>query len=127
MAIHGEKIDRMLGTFGWELVEARTVAELWVAEIWLVRSTWSPTDCHAYLTFEIDGECDSRDVSKVWAIKASLSRPDDWFTENRLGTGNDDIDIKVSTGNLSIQKEKYLDELFSELANLREKFAVSAY
>jgi len=113
----------MLAEFGWELIEARTVAELWVAEIWLIKSTWSPIDCRAYLTFEIDGEGDSRDVSKVWATKASLSRPDDWS----MDADDNPIAAEGSTGNLSIQKDKYLKELFGELANLREKFVLSAH
>jgi hypothetical protein len=109
----------MLDDFGWELVEARTIAQLWVAEIWLIRSTWSPTECVVYLTFAIDPQSDARDSSKVWAVNASLERPEDWFTEN--GSPSEAcFSPKSSTGNLLVGKEKYLHELFGQLANLRD-------
>ena len=117
MAVSTTQIRLQLREFGWELVEARTIAELWIGEIWLIKSIWSPTDCTVYLTFEIDGQAGPRDVSQIWAVNASLSRPEDWLAE-----GGTEIERGGSTGNLSIAKEKHLDKLFDELENLRNRF-----
>ena len=118
MAVSGIQIRRMLQEFGWELIEARTIAKLWVGEIWLIRSSWSPTSCDVYLTFEIDGQADQSDISQTWAVTASVSRPDDWLAEE-----GDDVQPGYSTGRISIAKEKHLDRLFDELANLRNRVA----
>lgn len=111
----------MLADLGWEVIEERAIANLWIAEIWLIRSAWSPTDCEVYLTFEIDPEVESRDVEKVWAVSPSLSRPYDWFTENSLAVPVA-VDRQGVVGSRSIAKEKYLEELFAELSNLRDEF-----
>ena len=115
----------MLNQFGWELVEKRTIANLWIAEIWMLKSVWSPTGCSVYLTFEIDSECDSRDVSRVWAAHPSLSRPYDWNTET-VGSPEDGVVKRGPVGSFGIRKEKHLSALFAELANLRNAFLVNS-
>ena len=123
MTVHSNTIRNLLPEFGWVLVEARTIAYLWVAEIWLIQSTWSPNDCRAYLTFEIDGQYDSRDLSHVWAIRVSISRPDDWAVDEELFS-EDVSDWEGSTRILPITKEKDLESFFAGLAMLRNEFAV---
>jgi hypothetical protein len=118
LTVGKEKIREALAGSGWEIAEVRTYAEHWVDEIWLVRSTWSPTDFEVYLTFEIDGQSRSRDTSSVWAINASLSKPIDWS-----GDGKGDKDERASTGTYSIHlpitKEKHLESLVAGLDDLR--------
>ena len=72
----------MLGSSGWELAEARTIGQLWIAEIWLLRSTWSPVNFEVYLTFEVDAQGSSTEFGKEWFVRPSVSRPYDWFTED---------------------------------------------
>jgi hypothetical protein len=120
VAVHQQTIRELLSEFGWELVEARPIAYLWVAEIWLIRSTWSPRNCMAYLTFEIDPQADPSDVSRVWAVKASLSRPLDWATDE---PGDGTIaDSAILT--LPIAKEKHLESFAGGLAKIRDEFAL---
>lgn len=120
MAVHRDTIRKLLSEFGWELVEARPITYLWVAEIWLIRSTWSPRDCMAYLTFEIDPQADPSDLSRVWAVKASLTRPVDWATDEPEDGAVPDGAILT----LPIQKEKHLNSFAGELAKIRDEFVL---
>lgn len=120
MAIHQDTIKELLTESGWELVEARPIASLWVAEIWLIRSTWSPLNCMAYLNFEIDPQADPSDVSRVWAVKASLSRPLDWATDEP----GDDTVANSAILTLPIAKEKHLGSFADGLAKIRVEFAL---
>ncbi len=113
----------MLGEFGWELVEARTIEQLWVAEIWLIRSSWSPTDCEVFLSFETDPEGPSNNFSKDWFVRPSRSRPFDWFAEDAPGT-DENIHSRGAIPSLSTKKETHLAELFKELADMRNEFVL---
>jgi hypothetical protein len=74
----------------------------------------------AYLTFEIEPQADSSDVSRVWAVKASLSRPVDWATDE---PGDGAIaDAAIIT--LPIAKEKHLESFADGLAKMRDEFAL---
>ena len=118
MTVAKDKIRDVLAASGWEVAEVRTYAEHWLDEIWLIRSTWSPTDFEVYLTFEIDGQAAPRDTSSVWAITASLSKPIDWSSDER-----DDTVPRTSTEansvSLPIAKEKHLESFVEGLDDLR--------
>ena len=118
MTVAKDKIREVLFASGWEVAEVRTFAELWVDEIWLIRSTWSPAGFEVYLTFEIDGQASPRDTSSVWAINASVVKPTDWS-----GDGKGDPGHQPSTGanniNLPITKEKHLESFVEGLDDLR--------
>ena len=60
---------------GWTVVavERPFEHEWWAAEIWLLRSLWSPTDARLHLVFLTD----PMDASNVWAVGVSPDRPAD--------------------------------------------------
>ena len=126
MSVQTEKLRQMLGSFGWELVEARTIRQLWVAELWLLRSTWSPTHCELYLTFEIDPQRPSGDFTKEWFARPSLSRPYDWFVENSC-EAHEEISERSPVSFLSTVKDKDLRRLFNALAEMRNKFVSNTH
>ena len=115
------KLKELFEKYGWELIETQKPNYIWIAEIWLLKSLWSPTDCYVFIVFEVDPQSEVR-VEKeknVWAVSISLGQPQDWR--------NDNFDSQISDGeNIEIQIrpnfEKHIPEIFDSLNNLRLKF-----
>ena len=119
------KISELLDHHGWEVVEKRDISYLWVTEIWQIRSKWSPPDCTAYLSFEVDPHDNPRDFENVGWMRASVSPPVDWYKDN---ISEDDANGLSSDVNcpLGRRRDKYLDSFFRNLAKIRDEWAVKA-
>lgn len=119
------KISELLGSHGWEVVEKRDISYLWVTEIWQIRSKWSPTDCIAYLSFEVDPHNDARDFENVGWMKASVPPPIDWYRDKDSDNLSDRPNVFTSCP-LGRRREKYLDSFFQDLAKIRNEWGVTA-
>ncbi len=126
MVVFGNELKDRLLSAGWELIESRTILHLWVAEIWQIKSVWSPTDCVVYLTFEIDFQANPKDASKVDQVKASLRRPIDWFVEQNTVdvTQLDEHEYNSASVFLGRGRVKNLDEFILHVASLRHEFEI---
>lgn len=120
-----DKLIELLDRHGWELVATKKLSNHWIIGQWLIKSSWSPTDCHVFLTFEIDPQMTASQTSEVWGVSASLRRPSDWFIDYPLEF---DAEIESRGGDgigltrVGRRWEKYLPAFFDELASLRQKF-----
>jgi hypothetical protein len=74
-------LQKSLSAHGWSVaqVEPPFEDEWWAAEIWQIKSEWSPQGVRAYLTFLVDPQGERDDV---WAVCASSQRP----TERPINT-----------------------------------------
>lgn len=75
---------KQLPKHGWSMVSIEEdYLEWWADEMWLLESVWSPVGSRAYVTFLVDPQAPiSRKKGQcVWAVKASLSKPKKWLTE----------------------------------------------
>ncbi|HEY0656884.1 MAG TPA: hypothetical protein VGD05_00335 [Pyrinomonadaceae bacterium] len=93
----------------------------WIAEVWLIKSTWSPTDCHVFLKYLVDEQLEDKTKrnSSVWAIEMSLSQPLYWRDDNFNIKFYDDDYAQIP---INRKWEKRIPEFFEELANLRSKY-----
>jgi hypothetical protein len=117
------RLIELLDKHGWEVVERKNVANHWIVDQWLIKSTWTPTDCHVYLTFEIDPQLLPKDSQDVWGIAAGLYKPQDCFIEYLP-----EVQVIVESRNpvylhTGRRWEKYLPEFFGGLAELRTLFS----
>lgn len=118
------EFENHLTAHGWKVAEIRNVSYLWVAEIWKVQSTWTPTNCYVYLSFESDFHHNANDFSKIAWLRAYPYPPVDW-----LGDSNADDHWKERensnrlTASVPIgrRRDKYLKEFFSDLARMRNE------
>lgn len=117
------QLSQLLDKYGWELVETRTLDHRWYVEQWLIKSTWSPTDCYVFLNFETDPQTYSTDAKPVAdIIIASLQKPVYWMGETELQfEKNEPFDDRAYL-NLGRNIEKHIPQFFKELANLRQRF-----
>jgi hypothetical protein len=122
MFAQGSKLIELLDHHGWELVQSYAPADHWVIEQWLVKSTWSPTDCYVFLTFEIDPQMTRRETSKIYSMTASLNKPLHCYV-NVPPEFEKEIESEHSaSARVGRHWEKDLPGFFDELANLRTKF-----
>lgn len=115
------KLKELFDKYGWELIETQIPNYNWIAEIWVIKSTWSPTDCYVFISFEVDAEWTDRARKKdgVWMIKLSLEQPQNWQ--------NDTINIDIKDEDyfqigIKTHFEKRISEIFDSLNYLRLKF-----
>lgn len=115
------KLKELFDKYGWELVETQIRNNDWIAEIWIIKSTWSPTDCYVFISFEVDPQWEDRARMKagVWAINLSLEQPQNWQNDNiNIGILDEEIyQIPIRT-----HFEKRIPEIFDSLNYLRLKF-----
>jgi hypothetical protein len=115
------KLKELFDKYGWELIETQIPNYDWIAEIWLIKSTWSPIDCYVFLSFVVDPQLE--DITKrnyrVWEIKMSLKQPLYWRNDNFDIKCGDDSYAEIS---LNRKWERRIPEFFEELANLRLKY-----
>ena len=82
MTTQQKRLCEALAEAGWELAATEEAHEWWVAEVWLMRSLWSPQDAQFYLTFLVDPQADlhqnREQGGSVWAVKASATLPTQW-------------------------------------------------
>jgi len=115
------KLKALFGKYGWNLVESQIPLNFWVAEIWLLKSVWTPTDCYVFIEFEVDPMCEERKNKEqhVWAINISLKQPQDWRNDSNaiqsLNNEKDQITIRTHF-------ETRLSEIFDSLNNFRLKY-----
>lgn len=115
------KLKELFPVYGWDLVEAQTPNDVWFAEIWAVKSVWTPTNCFVFITFEVDPQWEDRANMKkgVWAINLTLEQPAEWR--------NDIISVDVRDDErfrhyIKPHFEKRIKEVFDSLNKLRLKF-----
>lgn len=65
-----------LAKSGWLLSGREDDTEWWAREIWKLKSSWSPRDDLAYLTFLVDPQDDTQSP-RICAVRASRSKPMD--------------------------------------------------
>jgi hypothetical protein len=123
MTGHHKKLVEVLKQNGWELVETRETDHRWFVEMWLIRSHWSPIDCHIFFTFETDPQS-YKPAGKLAAynIVASLRKPADWLEDSKKQfEKNEPFDDRTYLF-LGRNIEKKIPEFLNDLANLRQKF-----
>jgi hypothetical protein len=105
-----QSIIDALSESGWMVLEKETSnLDWWAAEIWAVKSSWSPQDCLIYLTFLVDPqwEGERKATEGIWAVKASVDRP-------KQGHQNGEIIMSLGRG-----WEKRLRGFLQELTQIR--------
>jgi hypothetical protein len=115
------KLKELFDKYGWELIETQIPSEWWVAEIWLVKSIWSPTDCYVFLSFRVDEQLEDKTKRNfnVWSIKLSLNQPLNWRDDNFDIDTSDDFYEEIS---IKRNFKKRITEFFEELAKLRARY-----
>ena len=115
------KLKELFPEYGWELVEAQVPNYDWIAEIWLIKSVWTPTDCYVFISFDVDPQWEDRNNKNegVRAINLSLQQPDFWRNDNVQIDFVDEEKIPIY---IKPQFEKSVSEIFDCLNNLRLKF-----
>ena len=119
-------IKELFDRNGWELVETRKIDDVWVIEMWLIKSTWSPTDCFVFFSFQTDPQnwYLQREGAKpaVFKVVATLKKPVDWMAESVSEFEKNEV-FNDSTGlYFSGHFKMQMTEFFKDLANLRQKF-----
>jgi hypothetical protein len=74
---------------GWRVASVEEPNVWWCRERWHLRSTWSPRDREAFLSFLVDPEY-KIGAPNVFAVKASATPPTQWQSspqENKLYFG----------------------------------------
>lgn len=102
---------------GWEILEIRDISYLWVAEIWKIKSIWSPTDFVVYLSFQADPHDGPNEFTKVRWLHASPVPPVDWAQDI---SGRESL--KSNIGHSTVigkNQEKYIGEFLDRLDRLR--------
>ena len=114
-------LKELFSKYGWKLVETQVPNDDWIAEVWLIKSVWTPIDCYVFISYEVDPQWEDRNRKKegVWAINIMLEQPDYW--------NNDRIDIivqdnEIFTIHIKPKFEKRISEVFDILKNLRSRF-----
>jgi len=121
------KLKELFDKFGWELIETQNPNNDWIAELWLIKSIWSPTDCYIFLSFDVDPQWTDRTRKNfgVWAVTASLIQPYDWRKEDSNQVfepkfeENKQYEAQITLGR---RWERNIPKFFEELANLRSKY-----
>ncbi len=115
------KLKELFDKYGWELMETQIPTDWWIAEIWLIKSTWSPTDCYIFLAFLVDDQLQDKTQRNfaVWVVTVSLKQPHSWR--------NDKINIDMQDEEyfeipIKTKFEKRIPEIFDSLNYLRLKF-----
>lgn len=89
-----------LETSGWSVSQAELPSDSWwVAEIWTLQSTWSPTDRRLYLSLLIDPGLetipDTVEDKHIWAIAISHAFPESHSGEWLLLENTHNISRKI--------------------------------
>lgn len=114
------KLRELFPKYGWELVETQIPNYDWIAEIWLIKSIWTPTDCFAFISFEVDpmGEDRNNKMKGVWAINLSMEQPYYWQDDETHSISNsENFQFGIRT-----HFEESIPEIFDSLNNLRLEF-----
>ena len=115
------KLKELFSEYGWELVETQTPNDGWIAEVWLIKSIWTPIDCYVFISFVVDSQWEDRNNKKegVRFVSLSLEQPDFWRNDNFQIDLTDEERINVY---IKPHFEKQISEMFESLNNLRLKF-----
>lgn len=115
------KLKELFDQYGWELIETQIPTDWWIAEIWLIKSIWSPTDCYVFLSFNVDEQLEDKTKRNfnVWEIKISLQQSLNWRDDNFDIDTKDDFYEEVS---IKRNFEKRITEFFDGLAKLRARY-----
>lgn len=73
---------------GWA-VERVDSDEWWIDEAWRLTSTWRPQTATAHVTFIVNPDSQSGDVSDVWYVAVTAHAP-----RERLEQGRPDINVR---------------------------------
>ncbi len=115
------KLKELFDRYGWELIETQIPNYDWIAEIWIIKSTWSPTDCYVFISFEVDAEWEDRAGKKdgVASINLSLEQPQNWQNDNINIDIQDEENFQIY---IRTKFEQRIPEIFDALNYLRLKF-----
>lgn len=115
------KLKELFDKHGWELIEAQIPNYDWIAEIWAVKSTWSPTDCYVFISYWVDDQWEDRNRKKdgVSNINISLKPPQYWQNDKINVDVQDEEDFQIY---ISPNFEKSIPRIFDSLNYLRLKF-----
>ena len=71
------------------MVETQIPNYAWIAEIWLIKSLWTPIDCYVFISFEVDPQCEdlTKRAKGVWTINLSLKQPYYWQDDEESNEG----------------------------------------
>lgn len=114
MKTQQQRIQDALVESGWMIFEKETAnLDWWVAETWVVKSSWSQQDYLLYLTFLVDPQWEGeRKVTEgIWAVKASIIKPTQWQQQNG------EIEMSLGRG-----WEKRLADFIQGLSELRNEW-----
>ena len=114
------KLKELFSKHGWELIESQVPTDWWIAEIWLIKPTWSPTDCYVFLSYDVDEQLEDKTKRNfaVWSIKLSLKQPDYWHEKMNINTQDEEyLEIPIKR-----KWEKRIPKIFESLNYLRLKF-----
>ena len=108
---------------GWELVKVIQPTDNWIADFWIIKSLWSPTDCKVYVLFLVDPQYGnignlSKEEAKlnVWEVLFSLKNP------TELGYLEFLIEDERFSALIKSQWEKQIPEIIEGLEKLRNNF-----
>lgn len=115
------KLKELFPEHGWELIETQTPDDNWIIEVWLIKSFWTPADCHVFVTFNVDPQWEDRRRKRdgFWDLSLTLNQPDYWNID-RFDTGV--RDDKVFSFFLKTHFEKSIPEIIDSLNDLRIRF-----
>ncbi len=115
------KLKELFDRYGWELIETQIPNYDWIAEIWIIKSTWAPTDCYVFISFEVDAEWEDRAGKKdgVASINLSLEQPQNWQNDNINIDIQDEENFQIY---IRTKFEQRIPEIFDALNYLRLKF-----
>lgn len=115
------KLKELFPQFGWELIETQTPNDNWIIEVWLIKSTWTPTNCYVFISFDVDphGQVRNRKRENFWDLNLTLNQPDYWNIDGLDAGVRDD---KVFSFFLRTHFEKNIPEIIDSLNELRIRF-----
>ena len=115
------KLKELFDKHGWELIETQIPNYDWIAEIWAIKSAWSPTDCYVFISYWVDDQWEDRNRKKdgVSKINISLKLPEYWQNDKINVDIQDEEDFSIY---IKPNFEKRIPEIFESLNYLRLKF-----
>ena len=121
MFVQQDKLKNIFEKNGWELIETQIPNYDWIAEIWAIKSIWSPTDCSVFITFEVDPQWTDRNHKSrgVWCINLMLAQPIYWEDEKISSKIQDEVRFQIAIGR---NFEERIAETIEALNNLRLRF-----
>jgi hypothetical protein len=120
------KLKELFEKHGWELVETWIPEEFWVAEIWILKSAWSTTECFAAMNYVVDPQWIDKNNKQLGVPSVAVSLTQSHYLKYELQIEADakfefhsDAFIEIY---IRPNLEKNIPKIFEELANLRQKF-----